>query len=374
MNDDSALMTRSGRRQRTTSIFWKGVRSRAAQSSGSFSLSGVIMLNHSRKRGAASTRSTQNLPNSSISPSAWQAFQYSLGSQSSGLASPSFFGPRSRNWKKNPPLHEAEENLPAEDELVALEEPPTHPGVDSESKRLAQVLHALGLLLRRHRALDALVEERDEAVQAVLVHVVDAAEFGQQEVQHGALGRLRSVVLASGIQGHLGLLVGRHGGVDLDGRLLGGLQPLDERHVAEDVLRRVGQPLEQVVLQAQQLHLVLLELALEVLRLLLQLRLLDAHDLREQLVLQASLGGDEVDEGALRRDLRLVVRVAQLRLQVQAKRRVVFHFLAADVDVQLLAFLVDGAAEHRVERGVDLFSQVLDDDDLPVGQRTEDLA
>jgi hypothetical protein len=44
-----------------------------AQSSGSFSLSGVRRLYHSRKRGAASTRSDVNLPNPSRSPSALHA-------------------------------------------------------------------------------------------------------------------------------------------------------------------------------------------------------------------------------------------------------------------------------------------------------------
>ena len=66
----SAVVMRSGRRQRTTSIFWNGVRSSDAQSSGSFSVSGGTWLYHSRKRGAASTMSEQNLPNSSRSPSA----------------------------------------------------------------------------------------------------------------------------------------------------------------------------------------------------------------------------------------------------------------------------------------------------------------
>mmetsp|Transcript_14722 Transcript_14722/g.24402 ORF Transcript_14722/g.24402 Transcript_14722/m.24402 type:complete len:203 (-) Transcript_14722:1923-2531(-) len=99
INSSNAVDTRSGRRQRTTSIFWKGSRSRPAQSRGSFSFSGVIALNHSRKRGDASTRSEGSLLNSSRSDSANVESQADFGSHATGFSSPSRRGPRRRNWK-----------------------------------------------------------------------------------------------------------------------------------------------------------------------------------------------------------------------------------------------------------------------------------
>lgn len=57
------------------------------QSSGSFSVSGVMWLNHSRNRGPASTRSELNLANSSSSPRAATACHAGSGSHGSELSS-----------------------------------------------------------------------------------------------------------------------------------------------------------------------------------------------------------------------------------------------------------------------------------------------
>ena len=64
-----------------------------------------------------------------------------------------------------------------------------------------------------------------------------------------------------------------------------------------------------------------------------------SHHLGEQLVLEAALRRDEVDERALRRDLGLVVRVGQLRLQVQLEVRVVLDLLAAELEEERAPFL-----------------------------------
>ena len=147
---------------------------------------------------------------------------------------------------------------------------------------------------------------------------------------------------------------------------IGRLEPLDERHVAQNVLGRVGEPLEQVVLELHQLDLIHDKGRLELLLLLLEVGPLDADDLGEQLVLEARLGRDEVDERALRRDLGFVVRVRELGLEVEREARVVLHLLAAELKKECAPLLVDGAREHGLERRVDLLAEVLDDDAVTV--------
>ena len=96
----NADVRRSGRKHLTTNNFLKGLLSRSLQSSGSFSVSGVGWLNHSKKRGADSSKSAGNFskPNVSCSANAPTMAQAVLWSQGAG-ASPgsSFCGPRNRN-------------------------------------------------------------------------------------------------------------------------------------------------------------------------------------------------------------------------------------------------------------------------------------
>ena len=126
--------------------------------------------------------------------------------------------------------------------------------------------------------------------------MVDGAELGQQEVEHGALAGLGPVGLPRDANLGLRLLADLDGDVDLGGRLLRGLQALDKRHVGQNVLGRVREPLEEVVLELHELDLVLHGGSGQLLALGLEVGPLLADDLGEQLVLQAPLGGDEVDE------------------------------------------------------------------------------
>mmetsp|Transcript_6913 Transcript_6913/g.16623 ORF Transcript_6913/g.16623 Transcript_6913/m.16623 type:complete len:1317 (-) Transcript_6913:1319-5269(-) len=204
--------------------------------------------------------------------------------------------------------------------------------------------------------------------------MVDRAELGQKEVEHGTLGRLKAVELARDGDLLLSLLADLHRHVDLTHRLLGLLEALDQRHVGEDVLRRVREALEEVVLELEELDLVLRELGLQRSRLLLEVGPLGAHHLGQELVLETGLGGDEVDEGALGRDLGLVVRVGQLGLEEELEAHVVLDLLAAQLEEEAAPLLVDRAREHRIERGVDVHTDVLDDDRVAVGDGRLELA
>ena len=83
--------------RRTTIIFWKGVRSRPAQSKGNFSFSGDAELNHSPNRGAASTKSLGSFANSSISHNAATAIHALSGSHGRALFSPVLDGALIKN-------------------------------------------------------------------------------------------------------------------------------------------------------------------------------------------------------------------------------------------------------------------------------------
>mmetsp|Transcript_28595 Transcript_28595/g.92754 ORF Transcript_28595/g.92754 Transcript_28595/m.92754 type:complete len:202 (+) Transcript_28595:298-903(+) len=109
MKELSAVLMRSGRMQRSTSILRKGCLSSSAQSSGIFSSSGVTWLNHSWKRGLASTMSAGSLLNSSTSASAHRLYQADLDSHATGHSSSTLLLGRSRKLsssglKSSPPM------------------------------------------------------------------------------------------------------------------------------------------------------------------------------------------------------------------------------------------------------------------------------
>mmetsp|Transcript_82585 Transcript_82585/g.234252 ORF Transcript_82585/g.234252 Transcript_82585/m.234252 type:complete len:291 (+) Transcript_82585:2639-3511(+) len=147
-------------------------------------------------------------------------------------------------------------------------------------------------------------------------------------------------------------------------RRLGRLQALDERQVVQD--RRgvgVGQLRKEVVLELRQRDFELVLLPHERLLLLLEFGLLHIHDHGEDLVLEPVRGDDEVDDGALCGDLGPVMRVRQLRLQVELEFRVVVDLLAADFDDHRGPAPLDHRArEHRLEDGVYLLANGLDEE------------
>ena len=115
--------------------------------------------------------------------------------------------------------------------------------------------------------------------------------------------------------------------LDIGARNLGLLQAFDQLNVVQNVALRIAEAEEQVVLQ-------LLELDVEPVLVLDELGLLRAevgsllvHDKGQKLLLQAVQSDHEVEQRSLRRDLRLVVGVAQLCLQVELEVVVILDLL-----------------------------------------------
>ena len=153
--------------------------------------------------------------------------------------------------------------------------------------------------------------------------MVDDVERVHQKVDERAARRHRPVGLARLVDLEARGLRDAHLLGDLDHGRLGHLERDDELLVAEDVPLGRGEPMEQVVLQLLQLDRELVLLLDQLGALLLQVGPLLVDDHREQLVLQPALGHGEVDQRRLRLQLGDVVRVGQLRLQVQPEERLV---------------------------------------------------
>lgn len=87
---------------------------------------------------------------------------------------------------QDPSLHKVERKLRQEDELVALEQPPTNPGEDRHAQRVAEVENSPVHRVRRLGLGDGLDKEGNKRIQRVLVHVVDkAAAQSDGDEQHG---------------------------------------------------------------------------------------------------------------------------------------------------------------------------------------------
>ena len=80
-----------------------------------------------------------------------------------------------------------------------------------------------------------------------------------------------------------------------------------------------------------------------------QLRLLRRHHLGQQLVLEALLGHDKIDQRALRRELGRVVRVAQLGGDVEPEVLRVVELLVAEPDRHAVPDLDDGLGQPMAE-------------------------
>mmetsp|Transcript_66859 Transcript_66859/g.164845 ORF Transcript_66859/g.164845 Transcript_66859/m.164845 type:complete len:203 (-) Transcript_66859:3743-4351(-) len=189
-------------------------------------------------------------------------------------------------------------------------------------------------------------------------------EVGQRPTHgHGHVG------LAGRRDDHFGLLSDLLLLRDLVGRDLGALQPLDELDVLEDVALGGREAVQQLVLEGLELHLEAVLLLHQHHLLLLQVGPLLVDDEGEQLLLQPVERDHEVDERRLRRDLGLVVRVAQLRLQVELEVGVILDLLVAQLDDHGSAAADDGAHEDGVEHRVDVLANVLNHDGLPALDR-----
>ena len=183
------------------------------------------------------------------------------------------------------------------DLLVPLEEAALHVASHVEGHVLDDVDDALRRQRRGRRALDRLVEERQELLQRDLVHRVDGRHVDDDKVEQRAARRHGAVLLTRGRDARVGLLRRLQLRLHLDGGLLRQLQHLHQAGVVEQVARRVGEPIEQIVLEPLERALVGVTLLDELLLLLLELGPLELHRAAEQLLLQPALVGTEREWG-----------------------------------------------------------------------------
>mmetsp|Transcript_46683 Transcript_46683/g.110678 ORF Transcript_46683/g.110678 Transcript_46683/m.110678 type:complete len:770 (+) Transcript_46683:1114-3423(+) len=215
----------------------------------------------------------------------------------------------------------------------------------------------------------ALLEDGHEVGHREAVHVVQHPELVDEEVGQRAADGDRNVRLARGGDGQLRLLGDLLLLLNLVRRHLGALQPLDELDVLEDVALRGAESVQQLVLQRLELELEPVLLLHEHHLLFLEIRALLVDHQPQQLLLEPVERDHEVDDRGLRRDLRLVVRVAQLRLHEELEVGVVLDLLVAELDHERAPAADDGAHEHGVQHRVDVLADVLDHDRLAVGDR-----
>ena len=204
----------------------------------------------------------------------------------------------------------------------------------------------LGVVHREVVQLEKLLERHH-------VHVVDRGHVDDHEVEEHAAAGGGPVLLARRVDADVGVDGGVELLVDLDGGDLGLGEHLDELDVVKQVARRVGEAVEQIVLQTLEDLLVRVGLLDELLLLLLELRPLHQHHARQELLLEAAHGDDEVDDRELRKDLGRVVRVGELGAHHERDGLRVLALLIAQLDDQVAALALDLLLEHRVEHRVE---------------------
>mmetsp|Transcript_85225 Transcript_85225/g.241485 ORF Transcript_85225/g.241485 Transcript_85225/m.241485 type:complete len:399 (+) Transcript_85225:2009-3205(+) len=202
------------------------------------------------------------------------------------------------------------------------------------------------------RVAQPALEEEHEELEAVLVHGVDVCEVGHDKVEDGRAEGDGPQLLPHAVNLGHGLVRDEHPLLALRARGLGLVERRDERVVLEDVAARLGEELEDQLLEVVLRLLVARDLDHELLALLRQVRPLIRDDLGHELVLEAEQRHREVDDRDLDADLRQVVRVGHLRGHVEGKVLGVGHVLGAQPEHQLAAALEDCLGEHRLERRV----------------------
>mmetsp|Transcript_34849 Transcript_34849/g.109443 ORF Transcript_34849/g.109443 Transcript_34849/m.109443 type:complete len:531 (-) Transcript_34849:195-1787(-) len=251
-------------------------------------------------------------------------------------------------------LQDLEAELQREEQLVALEEPAADVAVHRQRvvrvDGVAALAHVLdGGLPARSDGVD---EEAHVGVQAELVHGVHARQVVEHEVRQARADGGCAVPLARHVDVALRLL----GDLQLRRHLLGGglghLQRLDELHVIEQRARGLAEQPQDLVLELHELALAVGHAHRELALLQLELGLLLLHDGAQQLRLEALLLHGEVHDVRLGAHLRRVVRVAELRRDVQLEVGRVVQLLVAEADDLAVADLLDGLGEHRLERRV----------------------
>ena len=189
------------------------------------------------------------------------------------------------------------------------------------------------------------------------VHLEQVRE--QEEHERAAVGH-RTVHLRGLDHDHLGLLGDDDLLANLDRGGLRVLEVLDELDVLGHVAFSLGELLEDASLELGELDLEAVLLRDQVCLELRQVGALELDGHIEQLVLEAVLGDHEVDERRLGLDLGRVVRVRELRLQVELEVGRVVHLLVAELDNLVAPALDRLAPNDRAEHSVDDQLDVLD--------------
>ena len=226
---------------------------------------------------------------------------------------------------------------------------------------LVQELDALVQARALRRVLDGEQEQVHVRVQRELVHGIDRGEVVQHEVQNRRAHRARPVERRRRLDFFSRLLGDGEGFRHLVGRHLGVVERVDELDVVQQRARGVGEQIQKLVLQLGDGALAGGDFLHQVVLLPVEIGALLLYDDVEQLRLQSLFLHREVYDGHLRAHLGGVVRVVQLRGEVQLEVGRVVHLLVAELDRQRVAFLDEGLAQHGLEDGVDLLLHVLNE-------------
>ena len=218
------------------------------------------------------------------------------------------------------------------------------------------VLH----LLRFIRLFDAADEERDEPRQAVLVHRIDDGEVADAEKEHGRPRRDRPVLLSGLVDVPL-----RDLGLgdllrDVVGGDLGLREGIYELLVVENVPGAVAQHVQDLILEVLELRLHARVGHHELVLRLGEVAPLLHHHRAEELILQAVERDEKVEQRNLHAHLWLIVWVAHLGRHVEPEVRVVGDDVVAHLDHLAAALLERLLLQQGLERGVQLFADVLE--------------
>eukprot|EP00965_Chrysotila_dentata_P142527 4711458-Pleurochrysis_carterae.AAC.2 len=269
------------------------------------------------------------------------------------------FEPRAARQQKPPLLAFhlacARQDLNAEQEgehqLVLLEDGPADVGVERVGDLVVEQRDPRVDVVRLLGVCDAEQEERAEPGERVLVHRVDEREVGDAKVEDGAAHGDGDVLGAERVNlglGHLRLGHGRH---DLLRGGLGDGQRVDQLGVVEDVSLRVGEHVQDLVLQLLQLALVVGRLDYELVFFLGEVGPLGLNSGDKQLVLQP-VGRD--------------VRVGDHRGEGEAEVGVERDHRVAQLDHErAVGVLVGLVREDWLEERVEDFEDILKQHGLP---------
>ena len=248
---------------------------------------------------------------------------------------------------------------------MPLEQTTAHHKVHEVGRVVHDVLQARPQVVTLLAAFYAVVEKHGEVSQRILVHSVDKSEVSDDEVEDGAASRHRAIPFTRLVDVLLGLLRLLHSPLDDARSQLRVVQRVDQHFIVQDVALRFLQQLQNFVLEIAQLPLVVGNTHNEAVFLLLEVWTLLPHDVSKQLVLKPLEGHGEVDESDLNADLRQIVRVRELRRDVELEVGVVVNVGVANPDHQAVSLLENLLLQDWLQGRVDFLANVLKDHWVP---------